>query len=302
MRWIAVRIAALLLRVLARPRFQRLNTALFTLSIRGLGMLNYRNLEESGETYFLKKVLPCYYSSGTATRAVVLDVGANVGNYSRTILKVAPGAQVYCFEPHPVNVSLLESALGTSVTVVPVAVGSAPGTLELYDYEGTTGSSHASLHKEVFEQILQRPHHSQCVPVTTIDEFVEQRGIEAIALLKVDVEGHEYAVLQGAARVIRERKVDLVQFEFNEMNVITRVFLADFFALLPGFAFYRLLPVGWIPITDRPIENVFAFQNIVAVRVAAPVFRVFAPHHDERWSGSIRVNEAGGDEERTRTR
>ena len=276
MRWIAVRIAALLLRVLARPRFQRLNTALFTLSLRGLGMLNYRNLEESGETHFLKTVLPCYYGSGTATPAVVLDVGANVGNYSRTILKVAPGAQVYCFEPHPVNVSLLESALGTSVTVVPVAVGSAPGTLELYDYEGTTGSSHASLHKEVFEQILQRPHRSQYVPVTTIDEFVEQRGIEAIALLKVDVEGHEYAVLQGAARVIRERKVDLVQFEFNEMNVITRVFLADFFALLPGFAFYRLLPVGWIPITDRPIENVFAFQNIVAVRVAAPVFRLFA--------------------------
>jgi len=302
MRWIAVRIAALLVRMLARTRFQRLNTALFTLSIRGLGMLNYRNLEESGEAYFLKKVLPCYYGSGTAARAVVLDVGANVGNYSRTILKIAPDARVYCFEPHPANVSRLESALGSSVTVVPVAVGSAPGTLELFDYEGTTGSSHASLHKEVFEQILQRPHHSQCVPVTTIDEFVEQRGIDAIALLKVDVEGHEYEVLKGAARVIRERKVDLVQFEFNEMNVITRVFLADFFALLPGFAFYRLLPTGWLPITERPIENVFAFQNIVAVRVAASVYRVFATRHDERWSGSIRVSEAGDGEVRTRIR
>ena len=273
---IGARITDLWVRYLARTRFHRLNRFLFNLSIRGLGILNYRNSQESGERYFLEKVLACYYGSGVTARGVILDVGANVGDYSRGILSIAPAARIYCFEPHPRNVSALKSALGTRVKVVPVALGSTSGMLELFDYDGGEGSSHASLHKGVFEGIHQQPHESQFVTVTTIDDFVVQQRIDSISLLKIDVEGHELEVLRGATRVIRERKVDIVQFEFNEMNVITRVFLADFFALLPGFAFYRLLPDGWVPITDRPIENVFAFQNIIAVRVGGPASSLFA--------------------------
>ena len=273
---LGAQITDLWVRFLARTRFQRVNRFLFNLSLRGLGVLNYRNSKESGETNFLEKVLGCYYGSGLRNGGVILDVGANVGDYSRAILTIAPTAQIYCFEPHPDNLRHLEAALGGRVTVVPAAVGSRRGTAELYDYAGGTGSSHASLHKDVFEKLRQQPHQSLCVNVITIDEFVEQHNIAAISLLKVDVEGHELEVFRGASKVIRERRIDTVHFEFNEMNVITRVFLADFFALLPGFAFYRLLPDGWIPITDRPMENVFAFQNIVAVKAGAPASGLFA--------------------------
>jgi FkbM family methyltransferase len=269
-------ITDLLARVLARTRFQKLNRFLFNLSLRGLGILNYRNPRESGETHFLEKVLACYYGPGVTTRSVVLDVGANVGDYSHAILSMASTAQIYCFEPHPDNVTRLEEALGGRVTVVRAAVGSRSGTAELYDYADGTGSSHASLHKDVFEKLRQLPHQSLCVNMVTIDDFLEDNDIAAVSLLKVDVEGHELEVFRGASKAIRERRVDTIHFEFNEMNVITRVFLADFVALLPGFAFYRLLPDGWIPITDRPVENVFAFQNIVAVRVGCPSFGIFA--------------------------
>lgn len=273
---IGSQITDLWVRFLARTRFERVNRFLFQLSIRGLGILNYRNSNESGEMHFLKKVLACYSGSGLKTGGVVLDVGANVGAYSRAILSIAPTARIYCFEPHPGNLKGLEAAVGGRVTVVPAAVGSRRGTADLYDYVEGTGSSHASLHKEVFEKLRQQPHRSLCVNMITIDDFVEQHSINVISLLKVDVEGHELEVFRGASKVIRERRVDTIHFEFNEMNAITRVFLSDFFAILPGFAFYRLLPNGWIPITDRPMENLFAFQNIVAVRVGTPAFSVFA--------------------------
>ncbi len=273
---IGAQITDLWARFLARTRFERVNRFLFNLSLRGLGILNYRNAKESGEAHFLEKVLACYYGSGGGANGVILDVGANVGDYSRAILSIAPTAQIYCFEPHPGNLRHLEATLGGRVTVVPAAVGSRLGTAELYDYAGGAGSSHASLHKDVFEKLRQQPYQSLCVKMTTIDDFIDEHKIGAILLLKVDVEGHELEVFRGATKVIRAQKVDTVHFEFNEMNVITRVFLADFFALLPGFAFYRLLPDGWIPITDRPTENVFAFQNLVAVRIGAPAFRIFA--------------------------
>ena len=143
---IAAQIATLLVWLLARARFQRLNRFLFHVSIRGLGILNYRNSKESGEKYFLEQVLACYSKSELTKRGVIFDVGANVGNYSSAILSIAPAAQIYCFEPHPGNARLLESALGTRVTVVRLALGSTPGALELFDYAGSTGSSHASLH------------------------------------------------------------------------------------------------------------------------------------------------------------
>jgi len=272
---VASRVMDLLVWSLARARLLKLNRFMFNLSIRALGILNYRNSDESGENNLLRRVLSHYRRDDGTMRGVILDVGANVGAYSREILQITPSASVYCFEPGSGNVGILEASLGTHVTVVPVAVGSKAGSIELYDYEEGDGSSHASLHREVFERIHQRPHTSRVVPVTTIDDYVRQHSIDFISLLKVDVEGHELEVLKGATTTIREKKVDVVQFEFNEMNVVTRVFLSDFFDVLPDFVFFRLLPHGWIPVSNRPLDNIFAFQNIVAVRSDASVLALF---------------------------
>jgi hypothetical protein len=59
------------------------------------------------------------------------------------------------------------------------------------------------------------------------------------------------------------------------MNLVSRVFLGDFFAALPGFRLHRLLPRGFILLEDRPLENLFAFQNIVAVRIGSRAEAIF---------------------------
>ena len=264
-----------MVRILAKPQFVKLNRFMFNLSIRSLGILNYRNVVESGEGYFLRKVFNEYQSDVGGHRRVVFDIGANVGNYSKEVLRNAPDACVYCFEPSQANARRLAAEVGSRVTVVNAALGAVAGTMPLFDYSDETGSSHASLHREVFEKVHDRPFVSQAVRVKTLDDFVAEQSIESVALTKIDVEGHELEVLKGAARSIAAKKLDLVQFEFNEMNAVRRVFLADFFAVLPGFEFYRLLPHGWIRITDRPIDNLFAFQNIVAVRADAPIVHLF---------------------------
>lgn len=250
----------------ARTAFAKLNRFLFSVSLRGLGMLNYGSLRESGERHFLETVLPLCAADGKGD-CVVLDVGANVGNYAREVLRIARGAHIHCFEPHPLNIAKLRAAvepLGASV--VACAVGAAVGSLELFDYSDEDGSSHASVYKEVFEKIHKRAHVSHTVPVIALDDYLERHAIRQVALLKIDTEGHELAVLAGAARSLRDGRIDLVHFEFNEMNIASRTFLSDFFAALPDYRFYRLLVDGWLPLTDRPLENIFAYQNIVAVR------------------------------------
>ncbi len=251
-------------RLFARPRFVRLNRFLYTASLRGLGVLNFGSMQESGEHHFLERLLAVYRSN--SVQPVVLDVGANVGNYAREILAIERQVSIHCFEPHPANVAKLRQAVGSSVNVVPCAVGADAGVLDLFDYADEDGSSHASVYKEVFEKIHKRRHGSHPVDVVTIDDFLEREKIDRVALLKIDTEGHELSVLSGASMALASGRIDVVHFEFNEMNIASRTFIGDFFQALSGFQFFRLLPRGWLPVHDRPLENIFAFQNIIAIR------------------------------------
>jgi FkbM family methyltransferase len=260
--------------ILARKRLIRLNRFLYSVSLRGLGVLNFESLGASGEALFLETVMRQYCLPGLPA-PVVLDVGANIGAYARAVMGIAPEAHIHCFEPHPNNVAKLASLRSENVTIVDQAVGAESGTLELFDYLESDGSSHASVYKEVFEQIHRRPHVSHRVPVTTIDSYMSEHGLQSVALLKIDTEGHELAALQGARRVLAEERIDIVHFEFNEMNVASRTFLGDFFAALPRYQIFRLLPDGWMRLHDRPIDNIYAFQNIVAVRVGSRAESIF---------------------------
>ena len=105
------------------------------------------------------------------------------------------------------------------------------------------------------------------IEIRTIDAFVEENGIAKIDLLKIDTEGCEYDILLGASSVLAARKVKLIHFEFNEMNVVSRVFFRDFLCLLRDFDLFRMLRGGLIHLHEyRPVENeLFAYQNILAI-------------------------------------
>jgi hypothetical protein len=75
-------------------------------------------------------------------------------------------------------------------------------------------------------------------------------------------------VLRGAAHAIADRRIDVIQFESNEMNALSRTFFRDYYDALPGYVFYRLLMNGAVPVgayQPRTHELLF-FQNVVAVR------------------------------------
>jgi hypothetical protein len=73
----------------------------------------------------------------------------------------------------------------------------------------------------------------------------------------------------GARQLLRDGKINAVQFEFNEMNIISRSTFKDFWDLLNGFDFYRLLPAGkLLPIKkySPAICEIYAYQNIIAIK------------------------------------
>ena len=245
----------------ARKKFYRMNKALFSLSIRGLGILNYKDEVASGEDHFVRQTL-----SGVSN-PVVFDVGANAGDYSATVLSINPNARLFAFEPHPGTFKgLSERLAGRGAQLANVACGSAPSKMVLYDYAGA-GSQHASLYKGVIEELHQKESCAYDIDIIDLDTFASGNGIEHIDLLKIDTEGHEFNVLSGAKRLFEYRRISAIQFEFNEMNLVSRTFLRDFYAILPNYRLYRTVRDGLIPLPERPSFTceLFAFQNIVAL-------------------------------------
>lgn len=247
----------------ARKRFEKFNRLIFRLSLGGLGVLNHKTSAISGERAFLKKYLP-------GENGVLIDVGANEGDYSIEALKYHPGLKVYALEPHPISFKRLVQKTKSNQSIFPINKGlsSRRGLVRLFDYKDKDGSAHASL----FETVITEIHGADDsvahdVEITTLDALVESNNIDQIVLLKIDTEGSELDVLKGGANSLSKKIVKAIHFEFNEMNIVSRVFFKDFWSLLEGYRFYRLLPNELIEIKhyNALACEIFAYQNIIAI-------------------------------------
>lgn len=244
-------------------RCQKLNKFLYRLSLGGLGVLNHSSSSISGEKSFLKKYLRGH-------RSVLIDVGANNGGYTLEALEINSKTKIYAFEPHPTTFQSLVRNVARHENVVAINKGmsSECGVLRLYDYPSKDGSPHASL----FEDVITEIHGADAavahdVSLTTIDEFIGSEEIGEIDLLKIDTEGNELAVLHGAKNAISSKKIKAIHFEFNAMNVSSRVYFRDFWRILRDYRIYRLLPNDMLEIKNySPLGcEIFAYQNIVAI-------------------------------------
>lgn len=245
--------------VFSRTFFYKFNLRVFDLCLRGIGVLNYEGYKVSGEQWFLDTFLR------DKDIKTIIDVGANTDPYGLE----KPDVKVYALEPHPGTFKkLIENTKDyKNIFCFPLGLSDKPGKAILYDMT-KEGTALATLQKDMLEkQYRQKLVKSQIV-LTTLDEFARKQKINRIDLLKIDTEGNEYKVLQGAKKTLANKEVRYILFEFNEMNAYGRVFFRDFCEFLEGYSLYRLLPDGLADLGKyRPITHeLFAFQNIVAIR------------------------------------
>lgn len=247
-------------KIFAHPLFHKFNKLLFHMGLRGLGVLNNEN---TGESKFLLRFLK------NTPQPVVFDVGANVGNYTQHALQANQRATVFAFEPHPQNFEKLNQRFQEKgqIETINAGCGATQCKLKLYDYEGVNGSSHATLYPEVLQDLRDKKTVSLEVNLLCLDDFIIENKITKIDLLKIDTEGNELEVLKGSKNALQKGIIRAIHFEFNAMNLISRVYFRDFHKLLPQYQFYRILPNGLLKLPDYdPIyHELFAFQNVVAL-------------------------------------
>lgn len=154
---------------------------------------------------------------------VVFDIGANVGTYTRLFASIC--RQVVAFEPNPdLFAWLVGEAFGADVIVRPEALSDKVGKATFYIDTRPEMPAVSSSLMQLVDLTTAGLTRSVPVKTSTIDHFVRETGIVP-TFIKIDVEGHEPAVLAGAKKTIQEHRPKIV-FELweNHWNRFKRTF------------------------------------------------------------------------------
>jgi FkbM family methyltransferase len=181
-------------------------------------------------------------------RGLFVDVGANIGLVSFSVAASRPDVSVLAFEPDAENAArwLRNAVLNDDRTsrLEPIALGPAVGNAEIV--RGSE-SGHS--------RIATKGEHGIRVPVDTLDACADRLGLQGIDVLKVDVEGYEPFVFQGASRLLREGRIEAIVCEVNEallrLRGFTRLELTSLLAQ-HGYVPQLVPPTGARKLRNQP--------------------------------------------------
>ena len=171
------------------------------------------------------------------TEGLFVDVGANTGVYSVMAGTVAPDRRIIAFEPLPPVVEILKRNLAANdltgrVTLVEAALSEHAGTAALHLPDPGHGLVETSA---TLEPGFQRTHSAIEVPVKRFDDLAIT---DTIAVIKVDIEGHEHAFLRGAREtILRHRPIVFAEVVRPARRSAIGAFLHDV-----GYVDFRLRP------------------------------------------------------------
>jgi FkbM family methyltransferase len=239
--------------------FQKLYSMLYHLGLYGMNYGVSGDIHSNGEMRLLREIRAKIKSKNP----VLFDVGANIGEYANLLGDTfGAEARIYAFEPSTPTWKVLKTHLKhANIEAVNRGLSQAEEQVKLYRSQEL--SSMASVYPRQLPDATLSEY--EMVTLTTLDQFCEERGIAFVDFLKVDVEGHELKVFEGATRMLSQGAIRFIQFEFGGTNIDSKVFLRDFVTILsPNYKLYRLMTDGLYPVTYGETMEIFTYTNYFA--------------------------------------
>jgi FkbM family methyltransferase len=148
-----------------------------------------------------------------SSRHIVVDCGANIGLFAFQLANTAPGIQIHCFEPASAARQRLElniqlNQLSKSINVYPFAIFPGVNTKNLRHAQSTGDHS-------FFDRSTTGRDGEERVECVSLQQALDMCGARQIDLLKIDAEGSEIEIVEGADIRTWER-IDKVVVEFHD--------------------------------------------------------------------------------------
>jgi FkbM family methyltransferase len=242
----------------------KIEESLFRLVAMSRGYLAPTNPEVNGEFALLKQIK-------SISSAWCIDIGANQGMYSKKILEDTD-LRVIAIEPMPQSFEKLQNMKNQypdRMYIFDVALGNHNHPSRIYFDSPTSELATTSA------IALDVPYLSNVssieIKVLTLDTVLENNfgDLREVDLIKIDVEGSEIEVLEGATRTIMKYKPKFIQVEHNWHHLFTSQTLHSISRILPKYDVYQLdyIRKRFVKRDLRdPLSNLFLYSNWVFVR------------------------------------
>lgn len=190
--------------------------------------------------------------AGVKDAKVVVDIGANVGFFSKLCRELFPACRIYAVEPIPqINDCLKKNFSGDEKAFLSdVAISDVTGETTMNFDSDLSSISHFNEKGNI------------TVKTETLDDFVQRNAIERIDILKIDVETFEAQVLRGASRALGMTKILFMEVTIEDNKNYTISSLLKMLSTekhdfqLVGFRNYADTGEGKMPIMDAVFENI----------------------------------------------
>jgi FkbM family methyltransferase len=197
--------------------------------------------------------------------AVVFDVGAHAGQYTKLFARVASSGRVYAFEPGSYARTILRMVVTLhrleNVSVVPMGLGAACGIDTLSVPVKASGSfgfglSHMGSPQQRWPAVAQ-----ELVGLTTLDAVAAALDLDRLDFIKADIEGWEMALLRGGERTLRRFRPILVMELLSQHLARADHRVEDAFGFLAGLGYtaFELKLDGELVRTGGPRDGEFWF-------------------------------------------
>ncbi len=255
-------IAKIYIFIFGRRIMQKINGAIFLLTLKAKGYTNYGNHKYSGEYNFIKLV--------RQDLDICIDVGANVGSYTKEILE-STDAKVIAIEPLSgafKKLNNLKDKFKDRLEILNHGAGDLNEEKKLFfsNESSELATFYPDANKLSFVDNKNTKYH--VVKIKKIDDTPELHNLSKVDLIKIDTEGYEMNVLKGAINFIKQKKVKFIQIEFNVHQIITQNNIYEFSKVLYDYEPSIILPYGY-PLKKidplRPENNIFHLSNFVFI-------------------------------------
>lgn len=201
---------------------------------------------------------------------IIFDVGANIGEYTEYLSILKNNLEFHCFEPSKITFNKLEERVLSKDTknrfyLNNYGLSNFEEEMELFIYN-ETGGTNSIYFNENFSNNKNQVKKEK-IKLRKLDDYISENKISVIDFLKIDVEGHEYKVINGCVESLRKKIIKCIQFEYNNYWLKSGTKLLEMLKLLESYhyEFYRLTPWGKIRIKNlkTSLEN-YKHSNYVA--------------------------------------
>lgn len=210
----------------------------------------------------VKKILP--------PKSIIFDVGAGIGNFIEFFDDKNYNFNLYAFEPtnNYEKIKNKKKKYKNFVKIFNIGLSDTIGKSKIFFSKTQGANAHSSLYKKVIDNLHNEEVDELDIEIVTLDSFVKKNYIERINYLKIDVEGNEFKILLGAKEFLENSKIDIIQLEFNKMNIFSKFLVSDLF-IFKNYLIFRMLHSGQLILIDEKdhiSNNIFMRQELIMIK------------------------------------